>query len=148
MLLADALLHAGSPEEAAIHCRGIAQMNAARARELVRAAERDWRGRQEAAALLKIEEALRLQPTDVETVVLLARCRAASGELERAVRLLEAYLCWNRDRALAIGYLGQLYRKPGRPEQARAWSDLYAAKYGTPWIDIDDAANRASGGSV
>ena len=34
--------------------------------------------------------------------------------------------------ALAIRYLSQLYQKLGRPEQAKAWAELYHVSYGAP----------------
>ena len=86
VLMADALYRAGQPAEAAAQWERIAQVNTARARQLQREAEKDWPGGRREEALSKLEEARRLDPSNTDLVLMVARVRALSGDQDNSSR--------------------------------------------------------------
>jgi tetratricopeptide (TPR) repeat protein len=74
--------------------------------------------RQFAEAIRMFREALRLDPTNVDALVALARSHAAAGEINPAIVTLEQAVMMNAEAVAEYKELGDLYTRQQRPAEA------------------------------
>jgi predicted Zn-dependent protease len=79
---------------------------------------------------------VKLDPSDTDLAVELARALALSGDRAAATRTLRDYLAWHPDRAPAVGYLGQLLGEAEKKDESRLMAARYRALTGSRWTEL------------
>jgi tetratricopeptide (TPR) repeat protein len=132
-LLATTLDRAGRGPEAALQWQKIAVLNIRRSETLRREALDLWRDGKKPESLARLTEALKLDPSNTDMAVELARARVMAGELDLAARTLREHLAWNPERAPAIGYLSEVLSALQREDESRLMAARYRALTGAAW---------------
>ena len=138
MQLAEALYRSGRAPDAAVQWQRVAQLNSNKAADLQNDATSDWVAGRREQAISRLEQARSLDPANPDIVLMLARVRVLTGQLDAAADALEQYLAAHPDRAPVVGYLGQLRANQKRLEEAKVLSTRYRALTGTAWVDVRD----------
>jgi tetratricopeptide (TPR) repeat protein len=136
--LAEALYRSGRAPDAAVQWQRVAQLNSNKAADLQANATADWQAGKREQALAKLEQARALDPANADIVLMLARVRTLSGQLDTAADILGQYLALYPDRAPVIGYLSQLRASQKRLDDAKLMAARYRALTGTPWEELRD----------
>jgi spermidine synthase/tetratricopeptide (TPR) repeat protein len=136
--LANSLYRAGRPAEAAVQWQGIARMNANKAAVLQGEAEQDWVEGKPDVTARKLEQANRLDPSNADIVLLLARVQALAGNSERAIHTLREHLAAYPDQPAALGYLSQILIAQDEEEAGRLMAARYRALTGEPWRNLEE----------
>jgi tetratricopeptide (TPR) repeat protein len=136
--LAEALYRSGRAPDAAVQWQRVAQLNSKKAADLQNDATSDWVAGRREQAISRLEQARSLDPANPDILLMLARVRVLTGQLDAAADALEQYLAAYPDRAPVVGYLGQLRANQKRLEEAKVLSARYRALTGTAWVDVRD----------
>ncbi len=129
-ILASVLQRAGRTPEAAVQWQKIAVLNIRQSEKLRQEAVQLWTNGQAQASITRLADAVKLDPSNPDLVLALARARAESGDREAASQGLREYLAWNPDRAPAVGYLSQLLADLKQDDEARLMAARYRALSG------------------
>lgn len=133
VLLAAALERAGRHPEAAVQWQKIAVLNVRQSEKLRQEAVQLWAKGEQRDSIARLTEAVKLDPSNADLVIELARAWTLAGDRSAATRSLRDYLAWNPERAPAVGYLSQLLAEENRHDEARLMAARYRALTGTPW---------------
>jgi predicted Zn-dependent protease len=135
-LLATALERAGRGSEAAIQWQKISVLNIRESEKMRQEALQLWKEGKSVESIAKLSEAVKLDPSNDELVIELARAWSLNGDSEAATRTLREYLAWNPDRATVVGYLSQILAELRRDDEARLMEARYRALTGGPWTAL------------
>jgi predicted membrane-bound spermidine synthase/tetratricopeptide (TPR) repeat protein len=132
-LLATTLDRAGRAPEAAVQWQKIAVLNIRRSETLRKEAVELWREGRKPDSIARLGEALRLDPSNTDMAIELARAWTLSGDSDAAARTLRDHLAWNPDRAPAVGYLSEVLSGLQREDESRLMAARYRALTGSAW---------------
>jgi spermidine synthase len=137
-VMAEALTRLGRSGEARLAWQRLGQLRTSRAvtrhKEARKAIElNDW---PEAAA--KLSEAYALDPWEEDVVFDLARIYYRQQRYQDGIELVERHLRWDKDKAWAVGFLGQLYARLGNEAQGKTYLQRYMVLTGKEWPGIQE----------
>ncbi len=130
-MLAATLQRAGRNPEAAVQWQKIAILNIRQSEKLRQEAVQLWNAGATNDSIHRLHEAVRLDPSNDDLVLALARAQTEAGDPEAAARSLRDYLAWNPDRASAVGYLSQVLAALKQDDEARLMAARYRALSGS-----------------
>jgi tetratricopeptide (TPR) repeat protein len=145
---ADALYHLKRVPEAMAQWQRMGHISSTQALTRFQQAQEDWRLGRAEPALAQLEQAHQLDPWNQDVVLMLAQVRKIHGNTPAGIELLENYLSWNPDRAVAVGYLSQLHARQKNLERAGLLETRFHALTGNIWTSPPDAGLKPESGGT
>jgi spermidine synthase len=132
----EALTRLGRSNEAVLAWQRLGQLRTSRALNQHKEARKAIEQKKWVQAASLLEEAYGLDPWEEDIVFDLARVNFQLQRHKENVALLERHLMWDKDKAWAVGLLGQTFEALGDAGNARDMLKRYRALTGRPWPGI------------
>lgn len=132
----EALTRLGREAEAILAWQRLGQLRTSRALNRHQQARRAMEEKKWAQAAHFLEEAYGLDPWEEDIVFDLARVNFQLQRHKENLALLERHLLWDKDKAWAVGLLGQTFEVLGDETNARDMLKRYRVLTGRPWPGI------------
>jgi tetratricopeptide (TPR) repeat protein len=132
----EVLTRLGRESEAILAWQRLGQLRTSRALNQHKEARTAMEAKQWVQAARLLEEAYGLDPWEEDIVFDLARVNYQLQRHKENLALLERHLLWDKDKAWAVGLLGQTFEALGDEINARDMLKRYRVLTGRPWPGI------------